>query len=324
MKEFASLIEKLEEGLKAIEIPKNPANLYKPISYTLALGGKRLRPLLTLLAQRIFDKSSNLAITPALAVEVFHNFTLIHDDIMDKAPLRRGKPTVYKKWNTNVAILSGDVMMVQAYQLLQVLEPNLLAKTIPLFNKCAIEVCEGQQYDMDFETRDNVSESEYIEMIRLKTAVLLGFALEMGALIGGASEKEAKTLCKFGQKVGIGFQLKDDLLDVYGDKKTFGKQVGGDIISNKKTFLLIYALKMANTSQKKTLDEWITKVNFDETEKVNAVTELYNQIGVKEATEKEMNTYFDEAFELLEKIEGYDEGKEQLKLFTEKLIDRIN
>ena len=210
MKEFSSLIETLEKGLETLSMPTAPHNLYDPIRYTLALGGKRLRPLLSLLAQQLFDPKAQPAIEAALAVEVFHNFTLVHDDIMDEAPLRRGKPTVYTKWNTNVAILSGDVMLVQAYQLLLTIDPVLLPKVIQLFNQCAIEVCEGQQYDMDFEQRQSVAEHEYIEMIRLKTAVLLGFALEMGALLGGATPAQAEKLCLFGQKMGVGFQLKDD------------------------------------------------------------------------------------------------------------------
>ena len=322
MTDFSNLFQQLEKGLQEIGMPSEPKNLYEPIRYTLSLGGKRLRPLLSLIAQRIFDPVSNLAINPALAVEVFHNFTLIHDDIMDEAPIRRGKPSVYKKWNTNVAILSGDVMLVQAYQLLSEVPSSILPKVLSLFNKCAIEVCEGQQYDMDFETRDTVLESEYIEMIRLKTAVLLGFALEMGALIGGASKKDAKLLCEFGQKVGIGFQLKDDLLDVYGNESKFGKQVGGDIISNKKTFLLINAFKRANATQKNELEHWLNIEEFDNISKVNAVKEIYNQLDIQKITEDKMNEYFNDGFTLLEQIDVTDEQKKLLKSFTEKLNRR--
>ena len=322
MKEFSSLIQRLEEGLGTLSMPTEPNNLYDPIRYTLSLGGKRLRPLLTLLAQQLFDPKASPAIAPALAVEVFHNFTLVHDDIMDEAPLRRGKPTVYTKWNTSVAILSGDVMMVQAYQLLVSVDPTLLPKVLQLFNQCAIEVCEGQQYDMDFECRETVEEHEYIEMIRLKTAVLLGFALEMGALLGGASPEEAKKLCLFGQKMGIGFQLKDDLLDVYGEQAKFGKQVGGDILCNKKTYLLLFALKHATISQKETLDFWIQKEDYDPKEKVTEVTKIYDAMGIQKATEDKMNGYFDEAFELLAQIDVPYEQKEALLLFTKNLIAR--
>jgi len=322
MKEFSSLIQTLEEGLQKLPMPSEPKNLYEPIGYTLSLGGKRLRPLLSLLAQQLFDPKATPAIQASLAVEVFHNFTLVHDDIMDEAPLRRGKPTVYKQWNTNIAILSGDVMMVQAYELLATVTPTLLPIVLRLFNKCAIEVCEGQQYDMDFESRETVEEHEYIEMIRLKTAVLLGFALEMGALIGGADQAAAKSLCLFGQKVGVGFQLKDDLLDVYGDQTKFGKQVGGDILCNKKTFLLLYALKHASPEQKEVLDYWLQKENYVPAEKVKAVTEIYDAIGVKEATEKKMNQYFEEGFALLEQIEVADNQKQNLLVFTKNLIAR--
>ena len=228
-----------------------PPTIHKAMRYSLFAGGKRMRPALLLMANELFDGETDAAIPAALGIEVFHNFTLLHDDIMDKAPLRRSKPTVHRKWDVNTAILSGDVMLVKVYDMLSVLEPELLSRALPVFNTTAREVCEGQQLDMDFESLATVSEKQYLEMIRLKTAVLLGFSLQFGAMLAGAPEEEQNMLYEFGTSVGIGFQLKDDLLDVYADKKKFGKQVGGDIIANKKTFLLIKALENAKGKDRK-------------------------------------------------------------------------
>jgi geranylgeranyl diphosphate synthase type II len=287
----------------------------------MSLGGKRLRPVLVLLAYKLFKDDHEAILDQALAVEVFHNFTLMHDDIMDDAPLRRGKQTVHEKWDSSTAILSGDVMLVRAYDLL-LDAPGDLRAIIKAFNECAAGVCEGQQFDMNFETMSSVTEEDYINMIRLKTAVLLGFSLQFGAMLAGASEASTKALYKFGVDIGIGFQLKDDLLDVYADQEKFGKQVGGDIISNKKTFLLLKALELANEEQKTQLTQWIDEKEFDSAEKVEAVTAIYDQIGIKELTLAKMYEYFNKGFESLDKIEVAEERKTGLKSFAQYLIER--
>ncbi|MBI3482391.1 MAG: polyprenyl synthetase family protein, partial [Bacteroidetes bacterium] len=257
----------------------------------MALGGKRLRPMLTLLSYSLYKNDVEKIIQYAVAVEAFHNFTLLHDDIMDQAPLRRGKKTVHEKWNVNTAILSGDVMVVKVYEMFLGLEESKLKAVLKIFNPCAAEVCEGQQWDMEFETKPKVTEQQYLEMIRQKTAVLLGFSLELGAALAGASETDQKALRDFGTNIGIGFQLKDDLLDVYANKKKFGKQVGGDIIANKKTFLLIKALEKAKGNQKKELGKWLSSKKFDQGNKVKAITSIYNELDIRALTEKKMNYY---------------------------------
>ena len=282
-----------------------------------------MRPLLATIGCYLFSGKYQQAVKPSLSVEVFHNFTLMHDDIMDNAPLRRGQDTVHEKWNDNVAILSGDAMLVEAYQLLLAVPPELLPKAIALFNHCALEVCEGQQFDMNFEEQESVSKEDYLNMIRLKTAALLGFSLQLGALLGGASDKQAQKLCDFGVKAGIGFQLKDDLLDVYGDKEKFGKQVGGDILANKKTYLLLHAKEEASYGELgERLRFWLEKDEQAGEEKVEAVTGIYNALGVKEATEQVMNAYFDEALQLLEEIEVPEERRRVLREFIQQLIER--
>jgi geranylgeranyl diphosphate synthase, type II len=301
---------------------EKPEELYEPISYIMSLGGKRMRPLLTLLAANIYTKNWKKAVKPAIAVEVFHNFTLMHDDIMDDAPLRRGKPTVHAKWNENIAILSGDVMLVNAYELLLDVETRKFKKVLKRFNRTAAEVCEGQQLDMNFETRCDVSEEEYLEMIKLKTAVLLGFSLELGGIIAGADESETQLLNEAGTNIGIGFQLKDDILDVYGDPEKFGKQVGGDIIENKKTFMLIEALSKASGETKKQLDYWLSLKEFDKVEKVKAVTEIYNTLYIKQLAEEKMNYYFKKGFEAFDKLGAKNEHKSMLINFAHQLIDR--
>lgn len=322
MTDIKSLQNLIGGEIAQLQFGEDPQELYEPITYILSLGGKRMRPLLVLLGYQLVKEDPESIVRQSLAVEVFHNFTLMHDDIMDEAPLRRGKPTVHEKWNSTVAILSGDTMLVKAYDLLLEVKPEILAETIRQFNKCAVEVCEGQQIDMNFESQDVASIDAYINMIRLKTAVLLGFSLEYGALLGGMSEPNRKKLYEIGVKMGIGFQLMDDLLDVYADQSKFGKQVGGDIISNKKTFLLIKALELANPSQKIQLDEWIDKNEFDATEKVQAVTAIYDEIGIKELTSELMNQYFDESFALLDSLEARESGKATLKGFAEQLMKR--
>jgi geranylgeranyl diphosphate synthase type II len=300
----------------------SPVELYEPISYIMSLGGKRLRPCLLLMACDMFGGDVEQALAPALAIEVFHNFTLMHDDIMDKAPLRRGKPTVHEKWNANVAILSGDVMMVESNKLIMQVKDSILRPVLDVFNDTAVGVCEGQQIDMNFETRSDVRIDEYINMIRLKTAVLVGGALKMGALVGGADDAEGTLLYNFGEQLGIAFQLQDDILDVYGDPEKFGKQVGGDIISNKKTYLLIKALELAKDDTLSQLNHWLSVEDFDAPEKVEAVKNIYNQLNIREQAEAEMNQYADKAMLSFEKINLPDERKVILKEFADALLVR--
>ncbi len=318
----AIFIDALQNELQRIQYGQNPPELYDPIRYIMRLGGKRMRPLLTLMGTYLFTDDWQKAVRPALGVEVFHNFTLMHDDIMDQAPLRRGQPTVHEKWNGNVAILSGDVMLVNAYQLLLNVDADKLAPVLARFSRTAAEVCEGQQMDMNFETRWDVTEAEYIDMIRLKTSVLLGYSLELGGLIGGADEETTRHLYEGGMNIGIGFQLKDDLLDVYGDPAKFGKQVGGDIIANKKTFLLIEALEQARGSYKDELTDWLTRTTFDKAEKVQAVTAIYDQLGIRQITESRINTYFDRGFANLDQINADPARKTLLSQFARQLVER--
>ncbi len=302
-KELASdLLEKLEKFLSEADFGQSPQELYEPLTYILSLGGKRIRPVLSLLSYGMYKSDVETILPQAAAVEVFHNFTLMHDDIMDEAPIRRGKPTVHEKWNDNIAILSGDVMLVRAYDLLLNSPSDKLKQIIRDFNQTAAEVCEGQQFDMNFESRDTVSDAEYLDMIRLKTAVLLGFALKLGAVLADADQEDIDRLYAFGVNIGVGFQLKDDLLDVFADQSKFGKQVGGDIISNKKTYLLIKALELAEGQNAEELNQWLAKKEFDKEEKVAAVTKIYYSLGIKELTEEKMNGYFDKAFESLGEI----------------------
>jgi geranylgeranyl diphosphate synthase type II len=312
----------LNQTIASLEYGQRPAELYEPIRYMMALGGKRMRPLLTLLSASIFTDDWQKALKPAIAVEVFHNFTLMHDDIMDKAPLRRNQPTVHTRWNENVAILSGDVMLVNAYELLVDVAPDKLRRVLIRFNRVAAQVCEGQQWDMNFESLETVSETQYLEMIELKTAVLLGFSLELGGLIAGASEADTQLLWEAGTNIGIGFQLKDDLLDVFGEQAKFGKQVGGDIIANKKTFLLIEALEKAGREEKKTLEYWLSAKTFDKDEKVKAVTAVYNQLNIRQLTETKMNEYFQKGLGSLDQLGADESRKEGLKQFVQQLIYR--
>ncbi len=316
------LKELIASEIKEQEYGTDPVELYEPIQYIMALGGKRLRPLLTLIAYSLYKNKPEKIIRQALAMEVFHNFTLMHDDIMDEAPLRRGQPTVHEKWNKNTAILSGDVMLVKAYDLMLETDEKYLQASLKLFNKCASEVCEGQQMDMLFECRESVSETEYLDMIRLKTAVLLGTSLRMGALLAGANKVNQKSLYSFGVNIGMGFQLKDDLLDVYADKEKFGKQVGGDIIANKKTFLLIKAQELANTQQQQELNRWLCAQDFDGEEKVVAVTKLYDQLDIKALAEQKMNDYFNAGFSALKKVDAPLQKRSVLREFAESLIVR--
>jgi geranylgeranyl diphosphate synthase type II len=311
----------IESQIKQQQFGTQPKSLYEPIRYIMGLGGKRLRPTLVLLAYSLYKSDADKMVTYAVAVEAFHNFTLMHDDIMDKAPLRRGKPTVHERWSTSTAILSGDVMLVKVYDMFLSLEGNQLKETLHIFNQCAAEVCEGQQWDMEFESKNKVTEAQYIEMIRLKTAVLLGFSLEFGALLAGASDNDRKALRDFGVNIGIAFQLKDDLLDVYADQKRFGKQVGGDILSNKKTFLLIKALEKARGKEKAELAKWLTAKKFDKRKKVKAVTAIYDSIGVQAFTEDKIEEYFQRAFLNLEQLSIKNKA-ESLIDFTIELANR--
>ncbi len=304
------------------QFPKMPKNLYEPLTYFLALGGKRVRPLLTLIAADFFHKDISSCLPAATSIELFHNFSLIHDDIMDNAPLRRNKQTVHEKWNTNVAILSGDVLMVKAYQELAKADKEIAVELQTVFSKMAVEVCEGQQLDMDFETKNNVSIDEYINMIRLKTAVLLGCSLQMGAICANASQKDCALLYQTGEKLGIAFQLTDDYLDVFGNPDQVGKQVGGDIISNKKTWLLLKAFELADANQKKTLQDWIEKKDFDAIEKVQIIKEIFTTLKLEDYLKAEIDFYYNEAIVLLKSSSASPEKINVFTLFAQSLMQR--
>ncbi len=309
----------LEQEIAKQKFGKSPASLYEPIRYLMTLGGKRLRPMLTLLAYSLYKDDVKRIVPIAIAVESFHNFTLMHDDIMDKAPLRRGKMTVHEKWGTNTAILSGDVMLIKVYDMFLSLEPPLMHSVVKAFNTCAAQVCEGQQWDMEFEATDRVSEKQYLEMVRLKTAVLLGFSLELGALLADAPDADRKALRDFGTNIGIGFQLKDDLLDAFSDPKKFGKQVGGDIVANKKTYLLIKALENARGSNRRELLYWLGAKKFRKTEKVAAVKDIFSKLDVPAIVERKVDQYFRKGFKNLERIGGDGHALSTLRDFTRSL-----
>lgn len=315
-------IQLINETLKERAIKKEPANLYEPISYTLSLGGKRIRPALLMLANNLFDGEDKAAIDSALAIEVFHNFTLLHDDIMDEAPLRRGHPSVYKKWNTNIAILSGDVMLMQAIQLLSKKNHPNLQRVLSIFNATAIQVCEGQQFDMDFENSSTVSIDDYLKMIELKTAVLLGASLKMGAVISNASSDNANHIYEFGKNLGIAFQLMDDILDLYGDPNKVGKRIGGDVIVNKKTYLLLKAQELATGKTAKDLDFCLTSKVLDEASKVKRVTSIFNQLNIKKLALEEMNLFYNTAISHLDSIEASAAKKEVFERFAKNLMKR--
>ncbi|MCC8425897.1 polyprenyl synthetase family protein [Mucilaginibacter sp. UR6-11] len=322
MRELQELQLLIDNAITQLKYPEYPSELYEPINYILGMGGKRMRPALLLMACDLFGGDVEKALSPALAIEVFHNFTLMHDDIMDNAPLRRGKVTVHERWNHNAAILSGDVMLIEGYKLMMQVEDRLLRVILDIFNKTAVGVCEGQQLDMDFEVRNDVKINEYIYMIKLKTAVVLGGALKIGSILGGADMKDAELIAEFGENLGIAFQLQDDILDVYGSPEKFGKQVGGDIISNKKTYLLIKALELADATQTAELTKWIDAKQFDNHEKVEAVTAVYSAVQVKQHAETTMQAYADKAFEALEKINLPEENKQYLRDFADGLMVR--
>ncbi len=312
----------INQALKGPEFSGVPEELYAPIRYILDLNGKRIRPLLTLLSYGMFKDDPFDVVYPSLAVEVFHNFTLMHDDIMDNAPIRRGKATVHEKWNENIALLSGDAMLVKAYGFFTKIPEDKIRICIDKFNSCAVKVCEGQQLDMNFEERARVSIEQYLEMIKLKTAVLLGYSLELGSILGNASDADRKALQELGINLGIGFQLKDDLLDIYGETDKFGKQVGGDIISNKKTFLLIKATDCATETQMKELEYWIGLKEFNPDEKVRAMMDIFAQTNVKVSAEDKINEFFKKGYNNLDSISVDEVRKSDLRSLMDFLISR--
>lgn len=321
MDQLNLLREEFEKLLLDYPFPEKPKALYEPISYTIGKGGKRMRPLLVLMGCKLYSEDVSDALHPALGIELFHNFTLIHDDIMDRAPIRRGQPSVYKKWNDNVAILSGDAMMVKAFSELTITRPDAVTAILETFNVTALEVCEGQQYDMEFEERDDVTIAEYLEMIRLKTAVLLAACLKIGATIGGAEDAQAQLMYGFGLNAGIAFQLQDDILDVYGESQKVGKQKGGDIIANKKTYLLLKAQELADEQQTQQLNSWLNGKHDDKV-KVEAVTAIYEELKVRQLAEEEMWRHFNIGLDALDGVNGSPEWKSILHQFTTKLMHR--
>ncbi|MEI7502063.1 MAG: polyprenyl synthetase family protein [Paludibacter sp.] len=323
MKTYKEISQIISSELDQINWSKEPRGLYEPIGYVLSMGGKRIRPVLTLMACNLFSEDVQPAVNSALGLEIFHNFTLLHDDIMDKADVRRGQPTVHKKWDDNTAILSGDVMQIASYQFMTQTPAIQLKRSLDLFSRTAAEICEGQQYDVEFEHRDKVEADEYLEMIRLKTAVLLGASLQIGAWIGGAGEEDAQFLYDFGINIGLAFQLKDDLLDVYGDEATFGKRIGGDILCNKKTYMLIHALEKAEGKEAEELQYWLDISDTKQEEnKILAVTSLYNKLGVKRICEDKMQFFYSKAVANLEKVSILDNKKQELRNIADKLMFR--
>jgi geranylgeranyl diphosphate synthase type II len=318
------------QALISVEVEKEigqinslePKNLYEPVGYALSMGGKRLRPVMVLLAYNLFQNNPVEAVPAALAIEVFHNFTLLHDDMMDQAEMRRNSVSVYKKYNENIAILSGDAMSIMAYNYLLKCKTSGLDSMIRLFSDTALEVCEGQQYDMDFENRMDVSIPEYLNMIRLKTAVLLAGSLKLGALAASASEVIADQLYDFGLNLGIAFQLQDDLLDVFAVQEKFGKKIGGDIVSNKKTFLLLKAIEIADLQTKTTLQDWILKKEFEPEQKVKIITQIYNQLDIKNITEAYISEFYQAAITVWEKIDVESERKAELLEFAKMIMSR--
>ncbi len=309
--------------LKTFAILKDPKNLYNPIDYILELGGKRLRPVLTLLSAEVFDADCKEALNAALSIEVFHNFSLVHDDIMDDAPLRRGKQTVHEKWNINTGILSGDAMLIMAYQLFEKYKPKTFQSLAKLFSRTALKVCEGQQYDIDFETRDDVTIPEYIKMIEYKTAVLVGAAMKMGAIVANASIEDQNRIYDFGRLLGVAFQLQDDYLDAFGNPVTFGKQVGGDIIENKKTFLYLKAIAFLDPAKRKQLQQLFTVNLKENTDKINTAKAFFIESGAADATKKEIESYTIKAFSVLDTLSISEYKKEILREFGQGLMTRV-
>ena len=318
----SEILKLVNDFLAQLPYERKPKSLYEPVEYVLSIGGKRIRPVLTLMGYNLWKEDPERILMPAVGLETYHNYTLLHDDLMDNADVRRGYPTVHRKWDANKAILSGDSMLVLAYQRMQQVPADKLPAVLELFTETALEIGEGQEYDMTFETRNDVTENEYIEMIRLKTSVLLACALKTGALLADAPQEDADRLYRVGEQVGLAFQLQDDLLDVYGDPKVFGKAIGGDITSNKKTYMLINAYNRANDEQRKELEHWIGAKEFDRQEKVAAVTRLYDEIGIRELCEDKINYYFQQASQTLSEVNVTDERKAQLRQYMDELLHR--
>ena len=322
MKTSDEILCLINEYLDNLPYERKPAGLYDPIKYVLSIGGKRIRPTLMLLAYNLYKEDPERILSSAVALETYHNYTLLHDDLMDNASVRRGQPTVHKKWDANTAILSGDSMLVLAYERMAKCPVEKLKPVLDLFTETALEIGEGQQYDMDFETRNDVREEEYIEMIRLKTSVLLACATKMGAILADAPQEDADNLYKFGEQMGLAFQLQDDYLDVYGDPEVFGKAIGGDILCNKKTYMLINAFNLANDEQRKRLQQWVNTENPDPRQKIEAVTQIYNEIGISQLAEQKIKHYFNESRKYLEAINLPKERKLELEAYTDKMMKR--
>ena len=317
---ITELTQKINTAVENIQYNTEPKNLYDPIRYILSIGGKRIRPLLMLMGYNLYKDNVDTILNNALALETYHNFTLLHDDLMDKSDVRRGHPTVHKKWDENTAILSGDTMLIMAYKLFNKGMKNDEAMTA--FIDATLGVGEGQQYDMDFETRNDVTEAEYMEMIRMKTSLLLGYALKIGAMLGGGDQEDVNHLYTFGEKMGLAFQLQDDLLDVYGDPTQFQKKLGGDIVENKKTFLLINAYQRADDVQKAELDRWVNAQTFEPAEKIAAVTHIYTILGIDKLAQQKIEELFAESLKSLDQVKVSEEKKTQLRLFANKLMGR--
>lgn len=322
MKTADEILSMVNEFLANLPYERKPKSLYDPIRYVLSMGGKRIRPTLMLLGYNLFKDNPEKILMNAVALETYHNYTLLHDDLMDNADLRRGHETVHKKWDANTAILSGDSMLVLAYERMAQCDEKHLAKVLKLFTTTALEIGEGQQFDMEFENRNDVKEEEYIEMIRLKTSVLLACALKMGAILADASDEDAENLYKFGEQIGLAFQLQDDYLDVYGDTKVFGKEIGGDITSNKKTYMLINAFNLADDTQRAELQKWVDAKDFDRAEKVAAVTRLYNEIGIDKLAQDKIAYYFEQSKKYLDAVNVPAERKEELAKYAQKMMKR--
>ena len=316
------LLQLVNEAIASLPLEREPKGLYAPIRYVLSLGGKRIRPVLMLMAYNLYREDVKPCIMPAIGLETYHNFTLLHDDLMDRAEVRRGKACVHRKWNDNTAILSGDNMLVLAFQYMMQCDEAKMPDVMRVFSKTAIEIDEGQQYDIDFETRNDVTEAEYIEMIRLKTSVLLACALQIGATLAGAPEQDTQALYRFGENLGLAFQLQDDFLDVYGDPKVFGKKIGGDILCDKKTYMLINALLHASESDRAELQRWIGCKDCNPEEKIQAVTALYTKIGVDRMAQERMDAYYAEAEACLDKISLPEERKHMLRSIALELMGR--
>ena len=316
------ILKLVNDYLGNLPYDRQPASLYAPIRYVLSMGGKRIRPVLMLLAYNIFRDDPQSILMPACALETYHNYTLLHDDLMDNADLRRGHETVHRKWDANTAILSGDSMLVLAYQRMAQCDAAKMPEVLRLFTETALEIGEGQQYDMDFERRDDVTETEYIEMIRLKTSVLLACALKIGAILGGAPADDADNLYRFGEQIGLAFQLQDDYLDVYGDTRVFGKAIGGDIASNKKTYMLINAFNRADDAQRAELNRWVAAKHFDRGEKIAAVTRIYNEIGIDRLAQEKIRHYFDGSRQYLAAVRATDERKAELAAYAQRMMRR--